>query len=52
MDDVNAVFLTLTNATTIIYSIVYVLIAISLIKLRKSQPDRLRPYRIGKKVMA
>lgn len=52
MDDVNAVFLTLTNATTIIYSIVYVLIAISLIKLRKSQPDTLRPYRIGKKVMA
>ncbi len=49
MDDVNAVFLTLTNATTIIYSIVYVLIAISLIKLRKSQPDTLRPYRIGKK---
>ena len=49
MDDVNAVFLTLTNATTIIYSIVYVLIAISLIKLRKSQPDTLRPYRIGKR---
>ena len=47
--EINAVFLTLTNATTIIYSIVYVLIAISLIKLRKSQPDTLRPYRIGKK---
>lgn len=49
MDDVNAVFLTLTNATTIIYSIVYVLIAIAIVKLRKDQPDTLRPYRIGKK---
>lgn len=48
MDDVNAVFLTLTNATTIIYSIVYVLIAVAVVKLRKDQPDTLRPYRIGK----
>ena len=48
MDDVNAVFLTLTNATTIIYSIVYVLIAVAIVKLRKDQPDTLRPYRIGK----
>ena len=51
MDDVNAVFLTLTNATTIIYSIVCIDCDF-LIKLRKSQPDTLRPYRIGKKVMA
>jgi amino acid transporter len=49
MEDVNTVFLTLTNATTIIYSIVYILIAIALIKLRKEQPDAPRPYRIGKK---
>ncbi|MBP2098617.1 tyrosine-tyramine antiporter [Enterococcus rivorum] len=49
MDDVNAVFLTLTNATTIIYSIVYILIAIAIIKLRKDQPNFPRPYRIGKK---
>ena len=48
MDDVNTVFLTLTNATTVIYSIVYVLIAIALIKLRKDQPYTPRPYRIGK----
>ena len=35
-----------------LFIVLYVLIAISLIKLRKSQPDTLRPYRIGKKVMA
>lgn len=49
MEDVNTVFLTLTNATTIIYSIVYVLIAVALIKLRVDQPDTPRPYRIGRK---
>lgn len=49
MDDVNGVFLTLTNTTTILYAIVYVLIALALIKLRKSQPNAERPYRIGKK---
>lgn len=48
MDDVSAVFLTLTNATTVIYCIVYILIAISLIKMRKSHPEMARPYRIGK----
>lgn len=48
IDDVDAVFLTLTNATTIIYSIVYILIAISLIRLRKTQPETVRPYRIGR----
>ena len=48
MDDVSAVFLTLTNATTVIYCIVYILIAVSLIKMRKSHPELERPYRIGK----
>lgn len=48
MDDVSEVFLTLTNATTIIYCIVYVLIAISLLEMRRQQPDLARPYRIGK----
>lgn len=48
MDDVSTVFLILTNATTIIYCIVYILIAISIIVMRKNQPDRERPYRIGK----
>jgi amino acid transporter len=49
MEDVNGVFLTLTNATTILYCIVYVLIAIALIKLRKKMPDAPRAYRIGRK---
>lgn len=49
MDDVSAVFLTLTNATTIVYCIVYVLIAISVLELRKHRPEMARPYRIGKK---
>lgn len=48
MKNVNGVFLTLTNTTTILYAIVYVLIAIALIKLRKQQPNTPRPYRIGK----
>ncbi|MFB8449660.1 tyrosine-tyramine antiporter [Enterococcus thailandicus] len=48
MDDVSAVFLTLTNATTVIYCIVYVLIAISLLEMRKKHPELNRPYRIGK----
>ncbi|MFS0941659.1 tyrosine-tyramine antiporter [Enterococcus thailandicus] len=48
MDDVSAVFLTLTNATTVIYCIVYVLIAISLLEMRKEHPELNRPYRIGK----
>ncbi|GKQ42799.1 amino acid permease [Companilactobacillus sp. RD055328] len=49
MEDVNGVFLTLTNATTIIYAIVYVLIALSIIRLRLQKPDIERPYRLGKK---
>lgn len=48
MDDVSAVFLTLTNATTVIYCIVYILIAVSLLKMRKKHPEFERPYRIGK----
>lgn len=48
MDDVSAVFLTLTNATTIIYCIVYVLIAIALLEMRSKHPELERPYRIGK----
>lgn len=48
MQNVNGVFLTLTNATTVIYALVYVLIALSIIKLRKTQPNTTRPYRLGK----
>lgn len=31
------------------YAIVYLLIAVAVLKLRKDQPDLDRPYRIGKK---
>lgn len=48
MDDVNGVFLTLTNATTVVYCIVYILIAVSLIRLRKTMPLAPRAYRVGK----
>jgi len=48
MKNVNGVFLTLTNATTVIYAIVYILIAIAIIRLRQTQPDIERPYRLGK----
>ncbi|GHP13959.1 amino acid permease [Lentilactobacillus fungorum] len=47
MKDVNGVFLTLTNATTVIYALVYILIAISLIRLRQMKPNLDRPYRLG-----
>ncbi len=47
MKNVNNVFLTLTNATTVIYALVYVLIAIAIIRLRQKQPDLERPYRLG-----
>lgn len=48
INNVNGVFLVLTNATTIVYCIVYILIAISVVVLRKKMPDADRPYRIGK----
>lgn len=48
-DDVNSVFLVLTNATTIVYCIVYILIAIAVLRLRYSMPHAERAYRIGRK---
>ncbi|SEA56125.1 Amino acid transporter [Eubacterium aggregans] len=46
---VNSAFLTLVNATTIIYCFVYIIMAVGIIRLRKTQPDLARPFRIGKK---
>ncbi len=46
---VNSAFLTLVNATTIIYCFVYVIMAVGILKLRKSQPQLERPFRVGKK---
>lgn len=48
MKNVSGVFLTLTNATTVIYALVYILIAIAIIRLRQTQPELERPYRLGK----
>ncbi|MCJ8010837.1 tyrosine-tyramine antiporter [Paenibacillus sp. KQZ6P-2] len=47
--DVNSAFLIITITTTILYCIVYALIAISAIRLRYKKPDMERPFRLGKK---
>ena len=47
--DVSAAFLIITITTTILYCIVYLLIAISAIKLRYKMPDIVRPFRLGSK---
>ncbi|MDQ0174865.1 tyrosine-tyramine antiporter [Bacillus chungangensis] len=45
--DVNSAFLIMTITTTILYSIVYALIAISAIRLRYKMPEIKRPFRLG-----
>ncbi|GIP24149.1 tyrosine-tyramine antiporter [Paenibacillus sp. J22TS3] len=47
--DVNSAFLIITITTTILYCIVYALIAISAIRLRYKMPDIERPFRLGLK---
>ncbi|MDR0270218.1 tyrosine-tyramine antiporter [Paenibacillus sp.] len=46
--DVNSAFLVITITTTILYCIVYLLIAISAIRLRYKMPEMNRPFRLGK----
>lgn len=46
--DVNSAFLVITITTTILYCIVYALIAISAVRLRYKEPDMSRPFRLGK----
>lgn len=48
LPDINSVFLLLTNTTTILYCIIYFLIAVAFIRLRYTKPDANRPYRLGK----
>ena len=48
MPDINNVFLLLTNTTTLLYCVIYFLIAIAFIRLRYTKPDLARPYRVGK----
>lgn len=47
--DISAAFLIITITTTILYCIVYLLIAISAIKLRYKMPEIERPFRLGSK---
>lgn len=47
--DVNSAFLIITITTTILYCIVYVLIALSAVRLRYKMPDIERPFRLGSK---
>ncbi|WP_442603973.1 tyrosine-tyramine antiporter [Paenibacillus sp. KN14-4R] len=47
--DVNSAFLIITITTTILYCIVYLLIAISAIRLRYKMPQVERPFRLGNK---
>ncbi|WP_068619990.1 tyrosine-tyramine antiporter [Paenibacillus tuaregi] len=47
--NVNSAFLIITITTTILYCIVYALIAISAIRLRYKMPDIERPFRLGLK---
>ena len=45
---VNKAFLLLVTATAIIYIVVYVLMAIGIVRMRTTHPDQDRPFRIGK----
>ncbi|WP_314586637.1 tyrosine-tyramine antiporter [Paenibacillus terrigena] len=47
--NVNSAFLIITITTTILYCIVYALIAISAIRLRYKMPEVERPFRLGAK---
>ena len=49
---VNEAFLTLVTATTVLYSIAYIIMAVGIIKLRKEKPDLARPFKIGSDGMA
>ncbi|MBG9737738.1 tyrosine-tyramine antiporter [Paenibacillus alvei] len=47
--DVNSAFLIITITTTILYCIVYALIAMSAVRLRYKMPEVERPFRLGSK---
>lgn len=46
--NVNAMFITLTNATSVLYMLVYLFLVIAVLKLRYTQPHLERPGRVGK----
>ncbi|MCI8340032.1 MAG: amino acid permease [Eggerthellaceae bacterium] len=45
---INTAFVMLVNATSLMYCLVYVMMAIGIIRLRKVAPGLKRPFRIGK----
>ena len=47
LDDVNSVFLVMTNSTALIYCFAYLLIVFSFLRLRYKQPKLERAYRVG-----
>ena len=49
---INAAFLELVNATTVLYCVVYVFMAIGFIKLRLQKPDLKRPFKVGNTFVA
>lgn len=49
---INSAFLELVNATTVLYCVVYVFMAIGFIKLRIQRPDIKRPFKVGNKFVA
>ncbi len=46
-DNVNRIFLVLTNGTTIVYCVAYILIVLAFLRLRYTQPKLERTYRVG-----
>jgi amino acid transporter len=44
---VNSAFLLLVTATAVLYIVVYVLMAIGILRLRSTQPDTARPFKMG-----
>jgi amino acid transporter len=44
---VNSAFLLLVTATAVLYIVVYVLMAIGILRLRKAQPEAERPFKMG-----
>lgn len=49
---VNNAFLLLVTATAIIYIVVYILMAIGILRLRSTEPTRQRPFHMGNKTVA
>lgn len=47
--DVNSIFLVITVTTTLLYCLVYVMIILSAMRLRKTMPDAPRAFRLGEK---